>query len=473
MRGSSVGGVRVIIGVALGIVLVLSALSALADASASLRGVRGSGGSNMGNGFYTLTSEQTVTATGYWDNFNCPSQAQFRWCVDPVGVSYISPANVVVISEENCRPAPGCNGTQNALGELLGTNSSLSAPILPLGCFPAVPYYPGAGALYYVPCTNGSFAWQSVLSVDYQTDSLVANISVSAGATSLAYDTSNGLLYTGSGGNITAIDPTTDTTAGVMHIPDSTFEGGEGVTWSWYSLVYDPFTNTLIVPSSEDQLLSVNPANGAVEASMALPGLVQALAIDPGTDELFASTLYSNLAATNASAVSVFDATSLSLEAGFTIPPCVDYICTQPDQVSQILIDPAHGDAYLVGTTALFALNLSTLSLVGSIEDYGDGSQWSSTFVSASDAIVGTYAPFMVGPGFLLLLQHGTVTTWTSFLWLPPALGELALLLVAVAMAALVALVTYRAWKARRDRRRAAPPPVPGHDAVDTDGQVD
>ena len=460
MRASTMRSVRITTIVGFAVILCLSGTPALPHSEGLTSRVHTSAGSNIGDGFYTLTSVQKVTGAAYLDNFNCPSQAQFRWCVDAIGVAYIPSSNVVIISEERCPPNLGCNGSRNALAEVLGSNTSLIAPLLMLGCIPGVPFYPGFGDDYYVPCTNESYGWQTILSVDYRTDAIVTNISVPAGANPLAYDPSNGMIYSGQGSELSVIDPTTGATETTMAIAHSTFESSIGE--SWYTLVYDPATNTLIVPSSKDQVLSVNPSNGSVEASISMPGAVQALAVDPATNQLFASYILPDESATNASAVTVFDATTLALEARFTIPSCVENICTKPDVVGQILMDPGHGDAYLVGETALFALNLTSLSLAGAIEDYGEGYQESTTFVTAADAVVGTWWFPGIGPGFLVLIDHGIVTSWTSFLWLPPTLGELTVILVAVVA---VALVSYRIvrnwWKSRRKRSSSLPTESP------------
>jgi hypothetical protein len=113
-------------------------------------------GVNIGGGFFTVTPTQQVTISAYWDNFNCPSQAQFAWCVEPVGVAYIPTANVMVLSEAQCEI--GCNQTRNALVGFDPAESGYGSP-LDLNCQPGVPYFPGAGSDYFVLCWNETGGW--------------------------------------------------------------------------------------------------------------------------------------------------------------------------------------------------------------------------------------------------------------------------------------------------------------------------
>lgn len=146
--------------------------------------------------------------------------------------------------------------------------------------------------------------------------------------------------------------------------------------------------------------------------------------------------------------MSVFDAASFALEARFTIPSCVQNDCASPNDVNEILVDPSHGDAYLVITVGLFSLNLSTLSLVGTTFDYGNGPEASSTYDPITDQIFSTYAIYQLGPGLLVQLHHGTVPVLTSLLWLPPVLGELTVFQLTVG-----GIVALAVWVRNRRRR--------------------
>jgi hypothetical protein len=407
----------------------------------------------VGDGLYTLTSQQTVTAVPYWDNFNCPSQAQFRWCVDAVGLTYVSPANLLVFSEGNC--GYGCGGTRNSLVQYYPANGTFGAP-LGLNCFPGTPYFPGAGDDLFVPCENYNQSWGSVLEVDYQTNSVVANISGAAGVNALAYDSVTGMVVGGAGGTLRVINPVTGVVTSSFNVPNATFQPANG--FGSFTLVYDSATNSLLVPSTTNKLLSVDPTSGKIEGSIPLPAATESLAIDSAANLLFVTTVnVSGQNPTYAGVGSVFNAQTFARKAQFDIAACVRNICAGSD-VDQILPDSAHGDAYFVGSTALYTLNLSTLTLVGTTEDYGDGWVLSAAFVPTTDQILLTYAVYGVGPGLLLQLQHRVAIVLTSFLWLPPTIGALAITLIAVAVIAIFAGVWVRRWVWHR--RGMAPPPL-------------
>jgi hypothetical protein len=208
--------------------------------------------------------------------------------------------------------------------------------------------------------------------------------------------------------------------------------------------VYDPSTYRLIIPSTQKSLLIFDPGNGLVVGSISLPAPVEALGIDPATNQLFASTVSSDYV----SGLSVFNARTYALEKTMTFPSCIDNDGASSNAIHQILIDPSHGDAYLVGTLSLFTLNLSTLSLVGTAVDYGDGDQLSAAYVPTTDQIFYTYLPLgMTSPGLSVQLHHGRIDVLTSVLWLPGTVG-------AIAAAQVVAAGIAIAWVQFRERAR-------------------
>jgi hypothetical protein len=456
MRASARGPWKLAQVIALGVLMILPLAPVFAATQRSSGGATATGGTNLGNGLYTVTPVQQVQATPYWDNFNCPSQAQFGWCVDASGVAYIPPANLVVLSEVNCRPSPGCNGTHDSLVDLNPSALSYGPPVM-LNCTPWTAYYPGTGSEFFVPCSNSSQGWSSVLAVNYQTASVVANISNPGDAISMAYDSSNGMLYGGAAGasnGLAVINPISEGLAGVLHVPGATFAPSYWFQSSPYTLVYDSDTNRLIVPSTTSSFLVYDPVNGTVTRSVSLAAPVESLAIDSDSNQLFVST---DNATTFVSGLSVFNAQTYALEARLVLPNCIDDECAQSNSVNQILPDPLHGDAYLVSTVGLFTLNLSTLSLVGTTEDYGDGPADSATYVPGPDQVISTYAIFMVGPGMLLQLQHGSSLVLTSVLWLPPTIGELTIVLLVLAAASVVVWFQVRRWLLHR-RSPVLPP---------------
>ncbi len=405
-----------------------------------------SGAWGFGGGLVTISHVQNVTATPYWDTY-CPSPYPFEPCADPEAVAYLPAANVVVLTEVETSM-----GGTNALLEFNPGSLERSSP-LSLACSPLLPFYDGRGVDLFVPCVNSTtYASGSFLVVNYQTESIVTNISMPFRAFSMAYDSTNGMIYAGANGNALAtIDPTNDTILNVRNVTGASFLAS--VPYNFYTLVFDPATDQLIVPSSTDRLLTVNPADGIVTASLPLPSTAVSLAVDPATDQLFASTF-------EPSALLIFNATTYALEANISIPNCI-LVCVEPNEVNQVLIDPAHGDAYLLSTAALITLNLSKLETVSAIEDYGDGPSASAAYAPLNDRIFGTYATYAVGPGFLIQLNHANHLALTSILWLPTSPGILVLAAVVGSVIALLGLGGDRKGGARRASMLPASPSAP------------
>jgi len=459
MRASRKGAWKLTQVVALGVLLLLPALPAFAPAGRNSQGTTASAAVNIADGLYTMTTEQTANGTPFWYNFNCPSQAQFGWCVDPVAVAYIPPANLVVISEAHC-PLPGCNATHNSLIEFNPATQAYGSPLM-LNCMPETPYYPGTGNEYLVPCWNYSQGWSSVIAVNYQTNSIVANISDPAGVNAMAYDPSTGMVVGGGSNGLEVIDPTAGVVVSTMQVPNATFSqvSNAGSVGGSYTLVYDSGTNSLIVPTTTNKLLSVDPMHGTIEASVSLPSALNSLAIDSATNQLLVATVNSSgQNPTYAGTFSVLNARTFALESRFSVPDCAGSLCGQ-GFLEQVLTDPLHGDAYLVASYGMWTLNLSTLSIVDAIPTESDGFPASSTYVPTTDQILLTYANPMTSPGLLVQLHHGSITVLTSFLWMPPIYGALTLVLLVVSVVAIVVWVQVRAW--RSHRKSPAPNSVP------------
>jgi hypothetical protein len=458
MRASRKGAWRLTQVFALGVLLLLPALPAFTPAGRDLPGTTVPATVNIADGLYTKTTELTVNGTPFWTNFNCPSQVQFGWCVDPVAVAYIPTTNLVVISEAHC-PLPGCNGTHDSLVEYDPVTQSYSSPLL-LNCWPETPYYPGTGDEYLVPCWNYSQNWRSVLAVDYQTNSIVANISDPAGVYAMAYVPSTGMVVGGGSNGLEVINPTAGVVESTMQVPNATFsqvsDGGVGGS---YTLVYDAATNSLIVPTTTNKLLSVDPNSGTIEAAVSLPAALNSLAIDPATNQLLVATVNSGgQNPTYAGTFLVLNARTFASEIQFPIPHCAGSFCGQ-GFIEQILADPSHGDAYLVANYGVWTLNLSTLSIVDTIPTASDGFPQSSAYVPSTDQILLTYDNPMTGPGLLVQLHRGSITVWTSFLWMPPTYGELTIVLLVAIVVAIVVWVQVRAWRSHRKRPESNPVP--------------
>lgn len=391
-------------------------------------------GQDLMGGLYTVTETQTVSGSTYWVSF-CP-----HWyCIEPVGVTYVPSTGIIVLTEANYS-FPGSH-LVNAF-QLVDPFTQSIGPTENLPCIPGVPYYPGIGTDVYIAC------WLSplVTVVDGATGSVVANISTPFPVYSMAYDPSDELIYAeGAGDALAVLNPSTDTADRGPTIPGATFLVYGPAEYS-PTMVYDPITGNLLLFAAPGNLSTVEPSTGANRTVAELPPGATALGIDPAAGFIFASL-------SDPSSVLVFNASTYAEVANLTIPSCEGTggaigFCGG-NEVTAFLLDPGHGDVYFASGLALFAVNLSTLSIVGAVLTVGDGESASATFVPPVHEVWGTYewAP-MVGPGYMVNLSYGNTTTWTRFFWLP---ADFAVPTLGVATGVVVALLA--AWGARRRLR--------------------
>lgn len=389
---------------------------------------------NVADGLSTAMYSQNVSGSPYWEPY-CESPNPTSYCAYPIGVAYDPGANIMLLTEGVAAPTGG----QDAIMEFNPVTLQ-AAPLLPLNCYPEVPFYPGSGPDFYVPCLNLTSPTSGpLLVVSAQTESVIDNMSLPFRTDSMVFDSTNGMIYaTGGSNGLAEIDPVTNEVVNVVAVSDGSFSNP--LNFGDYLLAFDPATNELIAPAANNSLMGIAPDTG-VPVSFILTGTsTAALAVDPTTNQLLVANDQTD------SALDVFTATTYRLLDTISFPSCISYICSS-GTVNQILIDPAHGDAYLVATGWLFTLNLSAVAVVGVIEDYGDGAQQSSAYVVLDDRIFGTYSDFIVGPGFLIQLDHTTEPVITDILWMPTDLGTL---VAAVAIGTATALLASRAVRRRR-----------------------
>jgi hypothetical protein len=406
------------------IALLLLASSSAARSSAPV-GAPSPETSEGAGGLYALTDVQTVTGTPYFDTY-CASQDPTAACAFPYGVTYYPPSGLIVLTQEgwseNHSLMPGAYGIVEVDPATLQ-----NLTFMHVGCEPGVPFYPGWGTTVWVPCYNGAWTPSTVaLGFDGLTDSVVANVSMPIWTVAWASYPSLGVIYAGgwslngTAANFAVLDPDTLSAEGSEYSA-ADFQ----VPWGPLNspLVYDPFTGAILVASSGSSLLALDPSTGAIEATVSLPSSVVAASLDPATGMILVST-------ESPSDVLVLSASTYSIERVLSIPTCIDNLC-DANTVNEIVIDPAHGDAYLVATTAFLTLNLTTLGIAGTIVGYGDGPQGAAAYAPASDRLFGTYGEVagMDGPGYVVFLSHGSHQVLSQVLGLPTSPG---LLLVAV-----------------------------------------
>jgi hypothetical protein len=396
----------------------------------------------LGEGLVTVMMAQNVSGTPYWQQDCVPPQST-SFCTDPEGVAYIPGQNLVIMTEQTGGPTGGEDGYF-----FFNPSTLAASTVTVLGCAPEIPFYPGFGSNVYVPCLNpDSYTSGPLLVIDDDTGSIVKNVSLPFRADSMALDPDNGLIYISGGADtLAAISPSNNSVVGLTTVTGADFSDDPEALG--YELVFDTATDQLIAPAKNGSLAEINPATGVAEGSLPFGAVSAALAIDPSSSRLFVSTW-------NAPSVFVYNAKTYQFETSMTFPNCLGYVCDSA-QVNQILIDSAHGDAYLVTTGWLYSLNLSTLAVVGEIQDYGDGPQLSSVYVPLDDRIFGTYADGIVGPGFMIQLGHTDTPVVTELLWLPVLPGSLALAAVIGSATTTVSLLLPRYRKRTQIASRRA-----------------
>jgi hypothetical protein len=367
----------------------------------------------LGDGLVTVQMSQNVTGTPYWAEFCVPPQPA-RGCTNLEGVVYVPSTNLVVLTEQHDNVAGGTN----AYTEIDPTTLAI-APLHQLSCVPQVPFYPGSGVDFYVPCLNTTYYnYGPLLVVNDQSGLIVKNVSLPFRTNSMAFDSDNGMIYiTSDQNNLTTFDPVNESVVETRSVASGDFSSD--YSSFGYELVFDSLTNQLIAPGSNGSLLEIDPASGLVVGSIPLGSPTIALAVAPASNLLLAST-------SNSPSVVAFNSGTYQLEATTDLPDCFAYVCGS-GFVNQILVDPTHGDAYLVASNGLFTLNLSALGVVGIMEDFGDGPQLSAAYVPASDRIFGTYSGGLDEPGFLIQLSHTQTPIVTNLLWLPISSGAIVL----------------------------------------------
>lgn len=412
---------------------IVLVVALLATPVASLSNARSAAG-GVGAGFIGVSQVQQVGATPYWETY-CPSPVASDPCTGPTGVAYIADTNELLLGEANGTfggpPTVGPNG-------LTTFNATTVLPVqsLTLRCDPIAPFYPGSGPYAYVPCeTNVS---QAVYVVSIDPLAVVANVSIPFTPGVMAFDPASGQLFVG-GWNATrsnflaVIQTSNRTLTRVANIPGVTF----GVDYPFpCSIVFDPITDRLLVPDDTRGIALIDPSDLTVTGNVSLGDGPASLAYSEPTSEILVGTM---LNGGDSGWVDILNATTYSVQATIGLPTCVHYVCVGANVASVILADPVHGDAYLLTTLALVSVNLTTLTVVGTDEDYGDGIQTSAAYVPAADRIYGTYEYVdLPSPGFALVLSHTSYEAVTELLWVPTSSGILLLgAVIGVALALL------------------------------------
>lgn len=410
-------------------------LGPTSGAGASVRGA-----ASLAHGLAGYSSVQTVAATPYWETYCAPSDPDSP-CTDPVGLAYVAPDNALVLTETNWTGGLALPGIEAPAVAEFNATSLQPLGRLDLNCTPGLPLYPGSGPNVYVPCSN-----QSILVVRAAGDELVATVALPFWISATTFDPQTDSLIaagwnTSGSPMLGEVDLTTLDVTRVLVTPMAAVAGG-GDAGDGYLLAFDPSIDALLLPNisarfSGYSLVALSAPDGANRSFVPIGAPILSITDVPQTNEVLVTT-------GGPFFVEVLDASTLAVEARIALPSCLPGACAAGD-AEAVLVDPLHGDAYLLTSLALDVLNLTTLSIVATVFDYGDGRQGSGAYVPGADRIYGAYNLIAQPlPGFMIQLQHGSYSVLTTLLWLPTSLAILA---VGASVAAVVGVLRFRGPK--------------------------
>lgn len=405
---------------------------------------------------YTSSAVQRVNGTAYLDS-TCPTATSCRF---PGGITYVSDTNTVVLTEtKNYSLSPGYPGEKGVV--VFNGSTFLGPPAIALACYPAYPFYPGSGPDVFIPCMDRpSDSWESILVFDTFTLQIAANISVPLSfarlGASLSYNPTSHLLYDCNRTNtVVAIDTTTMSIVWNQSLEGVDFAPASPVLFSpyWFTQAYDPGAGLLLAPNVEGDLSALNVSSGLPQATFPLPGNLTSVAVSIPLDRVIVTSVNQS-----ESFATIMNATTFEAVRVVRLPDCPSSACPG-GPVYQTVFDYEHGDAYLSSFGSLLVLNLTTLTVVGSVSDEVGTPVASITSIPSIGIVVGTYAftpfdPYL--PGLLIQLEYHEVLTWslTSLLWLPLASGIIAVAVVAGALSGLGIVVTRRDGSSSTSRPR-------------------
>ena len=370
----------------------------------------------IAGGLLSFASAQSVTGSSGWGGI-CPSAQQSGRCMWSSGLALAPSTGQILMTTTEATM-----GSYTHNYSLLFNSTSASVfSTLNLSCTAADPYYPGSGADFYIPCDppNPSSNIGSILIVDLSTDQVVGQIPLKGFYTSwwapegLAWDSANGLLYACNNhlGALLALNTTAQSTVFNVTIPG-------GCAW----VIYDSSSNDLVVSGASpfvgggNGLRVVDPQSGQVTTTP-FNTAVTAGAVDSAAGwmalgtALSGNALVGSVMFVNASTLEPISTTSLTAPygTGFGVP-------------IQMLLDPAHGDLYVVTAGNVFAINYTSRDVLADIGIATSGpGDFSSIYVPSTDSL---YLP-LEAVIVTVSLTHGSYVEISSILWLPVSGGTL------------------------------------------------
>ncbi len=341
---------------------------------------------------------------------------------------------------------PGANGL-----ELINSTTGQPAGFVPLSCAPQSFVYSGAGPYVVGTCynstgnhivelnpTDGEILWSADPS----------NFFVRA----LGLDPADGTVFL-LGGNedsstlaVYSIELGGDALQQIVNY--------SGLPWYWAApqLSFDARSGDVLVPSSGDGLLAIDPAAHTVRANISLEGLPEAAVYDPGSDQIYVALFEPNV-------VQIFNAATYGLVGTLSIPNCAfdGGVCAQPNSVTSLISDPSNGDVYALSVLGLLAIDTTSDASAGFIYDYGGGFVYGAAFDPTLDAVFGSWPDSTQDIGFVTTMTYSYAQWVVQLVWLPLPAGTLA---IAAGIGAIFVVIRFRGKPpATRTPRPPAPEP--------------
>lgn len=373
----------------------------------------------IAGGLVSSETVQTVTGTSGWGGI-CPAAQLYKLCMWSSGFAVAAPTGQILMTTTAAQSVQG--GYSHNYSLVFNSSSAASLSSRNLSCTATDPYYPGSGADFYIPCDppNATSSVGSVVVVELSTDQIVGQIPLKGFGTNglapegLAWDSVNGLLYACNSnlGTLLALNVTARSTVFNATIPG-------GCDW----LVYDSSSNQLLVSGAAPLLGGVaglrvvDPETGQVTAAPWAAVTVTAGTVDSDAGWIALGTASSG-DALNGSVVFVNSSTlepisTVALNApygtGFGVP-------------IQMLLDPVHGDLYVITVGNVFAINYTSFEVLADIGIAPSPvPDFSSIYLPSTDSLYLSLEGNIVTAS----LTHGNITEVTQLLWLPVSGGVL------------------------------------------------
>ncbi len=388
---------------------------ALALGGALLLFSGGLAGLGIWGGLLQTAPQQSVTGVPAWNGF-CPEPASEVGCLVISGLVALPDRGTALLTVSDGDPEVAGGTSPYGNGVILVNESTREwVHRTALGCWPGAPFYPGVGTTVYFGCQAFSGANVSLIAYDAATGEISQEWPTVAYAEAFGFDPSLDLLYVGfSNGTIAALDPATGSTVATQEVAPP----GPWALWAW-TVLYDPMAGLLVTQTGTATLELLDPSTLGVEGSVTVGTQAWAMLLAPTTGRLYVATASGSLLMLSATTLRSLGQTVI--DPG----PCLD--ADAPFWADTLVLDPTHGDLYLIGFQyCVGVLNLTTEGALATLTISGDGPAEGLYDPATNSLWLAFWLSPLPGPGMVVALHQSSVWFVSRLLWLPGALGILA-----------------------------------------------